>query len=88
MQADSTRDYEMFTDDGNQAVGALIDQLVALAETTSPKDVIAGARDGLRAISVNHSEVRDTEPRGHIAHAIETAFAKQGATLSGVTWEL
>jgi hypothetical protein len=80
--------FEMFSPEGDAAVGELIAALTELAQSASPKLVIEAAKEGMGRIQAKHPEVHDTEPRGHIADAISAAFAEQGAVLEGVTWQL
>lgn len=73
--------YEMFTTAGNKACQRLVDALVKRIngdKFITEQELDAKLMGLLEAVEKRHGEVRDTEPRYHIRHAVNKALRARG----------
>ena len=73
--------YEMFTAAGDKACHALVQKLQKRIQSsirvTAP-EIAQAIEEGQVKIEAKHPEVYDTEPRGHICHAVSKTLKDAG----------
>jgi hypothetical protein len=74
--------YEMFTDEGNDAVARALAAIALVAQDRTRvwnrETLETVAIPVLRAVSVKYEEIYDTEPRGNIADFLDQLCAENG----------
>ena len=79
------RNFEMFTESGNQACDNLVNKVVEKIkgkERVSLEEIISMTKKGIKEISSVHREIYDSEPPTHIAFYIRNAFKDMGYSSS------
>lgn len=74
--------YEMFTDEGNNAVARALAAISLQAQDHTKVwnrfTLEEAARPILEGVAKNHGEIYDTEPRGHIADFLDQLCEESG----------
>jgi len=80
LPIDPWQHYQMYTPEGNEAVGQMVQRVIADSQRLNCQRpaVIDAMRNGIREVGKVHPEVRDTEPRGAIYDALDRYFDVQG----------
>lgn len=74
-------DFEMFTDEGNQACTEALENIKALIEGDkfiSEDELKKFAKEQIAQVDVNHREVHDTEPEWHFQNRINKVLEAKG----------
>lgn len=75
------KDYEMFTPAGNRACDTLVSSIqkrILSSTRVTAAEVAEAIEQGQKRIQAKHPEVHDTEPRGHICHAVSRTLKDAG----------
>ena len=73
--------YEMFSEEGNQACQALVDKATAFIKSdkkVTPPELRKMISDGMKEIEKDHSEVWDSEPPYHICRILNDVLGQEG----------
>jgi len=78
---EKTPDYEMFSEEGNEAVHSLTSKVISKVDgrwkvTKGELDEMIAS--GMKEIAEKHGEVYDTEPPSHIAWRVNKALKENG----------